>query len=215
MNRNSNFMGNTARDYSNNLDQARLASPSQFHAPKAADADIKYDKRDMMARVSHGADAGVKYGEKGSGDDSERLNRVMKRNEKVGSDEEIVNKARAIAETATPTGAASLLKQIDFMGDMPFAAAMGAAILKDLFDLVTFETIILPILFSTLCSIFIFMMLILVGSSGKRKSVNALLKKMGFLVAGGVADSVLSIFPIETAIVALIYFLTLIERRDA
>lgn len=210
-------MGNTARDYSNNLDQARLASPSQFHAPQAADADINYGKSGIRNHASGAADTGIEYGEKKEGNNSDRLNDARKNTVKSGSDEDIANKAKAIAETATPMGAASLLKQIEFMGDMPFAAAMGAALLKDLFDMVTFETIILPILFSTLCSIFIFMMLLLVGSSGKRKSVNALLKKMGFLVAGGVADSIpgIDFFPIESITVAIIYLLTLIERRDA
>lgn len=128
-----------------------------------------------------------------------------------------LNTAKNIAETASPTGALSLLRQVDFIGDMPYAAALGAALVKDLLDFVVAETVILSILFSMLCSIFIFMMMLLVGSNGKKKGATSLLKKIGVLGVGGIADSIpgIDFFPIETLTVAIIYFLTLVERKNS
>ena len=126
-----------------------------------------------------------------------------------------VNLAGDVASMATPMGALSLLRQVNFLGDIPYAAALGAAMLKDLLDLVTFQTIMLPMVFAALCSIFILMMMLLVGSSGQKKAVNGMLKKIGVLIMGGMADAVpgLSFTPIETLTAAVLYFMTLSERK--
>jgi len=125
--------------------------------------------------------------------------------------------AKDLAEVATPMGALSLLKQIDFIGDMPYVAAIGAAMLKDLFDLATFETVILPILFSALCGIFIFMMMLVVSSNGKKKGASKFLSKIVVLLTGGVADSIpgIDIFPAETVTCAALYIMELMERKNA
>jgi hypothetical protein len=125
-------------------------------------------------------------------------------------------KAQEAAKLATPVGAISLMKKINLFSDMPYVMAMGAALLKDLIDLLASETVIFGVLFSVLCSIFIFMMMLLVGSGGKKKQAKGFLKKILTLVAGGVADAVpfLGWIPIETATVAIIYVMVLMERDD-
>ncbi len=128
------------------------------------------------------------------------------------------NTARNLASAATPTGALSLLKQIDFLGDIPYAAALGAAILKDLLDLVFIGSLPgLGTVITALCSIFIFMMMILVGAGGKKKAVNGLLKRSGLLMVGTIVEFVpgVDFFPAETVTVAAIYVLTLLERKNA
>ena len=218
-------MSNTAIDYERQdaLEAARkqdfnLPSPGQFNVPNRGSAD-NYSSDNARYADNY---AGSKNNH------TDRLAEARERDEKSNTDKDekkggikdfknLANTAKNIAETATPMGAASLLKQINFIGDMPFVAALGAALAKDLFTLATFETVILPIIFSALCSIFIFMMLLLVGANGKRKGANALFKKIVFLIGGGILGSIpgLDIFPFETATVAVIYFLTLVERKNA
>ncbi len=110
----------------------------------------------------------------------------------------------------------SMTKEINLLLDMPFVAAAGAALLKDILDLVTFETVILPMIFSFLCGIFIFMMLLLAGASGKRKGAQRILNKLLITLGGSIADGVpgLDLFPIETFTVIIIYVMTLKERAE-
>lgn len=122
-----------------------------------------------------------------------------------------------LSKAATPMGVFSVLKKIDFSKDIPFFCAFGFAILKDILDIVfTASVALMPlsILFSILCSIFIFMMLMLAGSNGKRKGAQGLVKKGLTLMAGGVIDSIPGVdaFPAETATVGVIYYMTLAER---
>ena len=100
---------------------------------------------------------------------------------------------------------------------MPYVAAMGAELVDYLLTLPTFETVILPIILSALCTIFSFMMLLLVGGNKKKKGANALLEKLGFLVGGGVLDSIpgLDIIPFGVASIILVYFRELSERKHA
>lgn len=125
--------------------------------------------------------------------------------------------AKNLTKAATPMGFFSVLKKIDFSKDIPFFCAFGFAILKDILDIVFTGTgglIPLSMLFSILCSIFIFMMLLLAGSSGKKGMASGLLKKGGFLIGGGVVDAMpgVGMFPAETATVGVIYCMTLSER---
>ena len=142
---------------------------------------------------------------------SENLDRA--RQEKPSSS---VDTAKNLSKMATPAGAFSALKQVNLLKDMPFVCAFGFAILKDILDLVFAPTIILSMVFSILCSIFIFMMLLLAGSSGKRKAASGFMKG-GILIGGGIADSIpgVDFFPVETITVGIIYFMTLSERASA
>jgi len=128
-----------------------------------------------------------------------------------------IKMAKDVAAIATPAGALSMVKQIDFLADIPYVAALGAAILKDIFDLGTFVSIVLPFIFSVLCGIFIFMMMLLVGAAGKRKGASKMLSKIGILGFGTIVDSIpgLDVFPVETATVIAIYVMELIERKNA
>jgi len=112
------------------------------------------------------------------------------------------------------------LKQVDFLKDVPFFCAFGFAILKDILDIVfalTGVLIILSMLLSILCSIFIFMMLLLTGSSGKQGVAKGLAKKGLSIIGGGLIDLIpgLSILPAATITVGIVYFMTLSERASA
>ena len=205
------FMSNAAIDYEkqNALNNARMEPPraENFRVPQSGRADnyLQEGQADNYANEDGGGE-----------DHASRLDAA--RNRMAKSDAAKSKDALGdAAELATPMGAFSLLKNIDPMKDMPYAAALLAAIAKDVITLATFETVILPIIFSALCSIFIFMMLLLVGSSGKRKGANALLKKGLFLLGGGIFGSIpgLDIFPFETLTVGIIYYMELSERKHA
>jgi hypothetical protein len=116
----------------------------------------------------------------------------------------------------TPTGFFAALKQASLLKDMPFVCACGFAILKDLLDFVTFETVILPIVFSILCSIFIFMMLMLAHATEKRKTANRFITRFFVIAGGGLLDSLpgIDFLPIETITVFIIYIMVLFERAN-
>ncbi len=128
-----------------------------------------------------------------------------------------LNKKNAVNTVKNIASAASLWKYVDVIGDLPFVAALGGALTKDLLDIVDSETVILPMLFSALCSIFIFMMLLLAGSSGKKKGASKFIQKGLAILGGGIADSIpgLDFLPIETISVLAVYYMTLVERKDA
>jgi len=146
----------------------------------------------------------------------EKYNRSFDNDRKRQKNAETANTVKNLAKAVTPMGVFSLLKHANLLKDMPFVCAFGFAILKDILDLVFNETIILGALFSIFCSIFIFMMLLLAGSNGKRKLASGFLKT-GLLIGGGVADSLpgLGFLPIETITVFAIYILVLSERANA
>ncbi|MEI8343447.1 MAG: hypothetical protein WCF93_00685 [Candidatus Moraniibacteriota bacterium] len=128
-----------------------------------------------------------------------------------------LNKNNAVSAVKNLASAASLWKYVDPIGDMPFVPALGGALLKDFLDIVDFETVILPMLFSALCSILIFMMLLLVGSSEKKKGASKFVQKVLTILGGGIADSMpgLDFLPIETITVLAVYYMTLVERKEA
>lgn len=209
---------NTARDYSNQLEQSRIESPGNLRLPQNGKAD-NYNSPEYADNYNE------------SSNHASRLEEARSKN--PGGVSGDMDTAKDIAKTAknvagaaagSPKAALSLAKdslsigkQIDLMKDMPFVAALGAAILKDLLDFFAGPTVILSILFSILCSIFIFMMLLLVSANSKRGMANSFMKKGMLLIGGGIADSLpgIDFFPIETATVAGIYYLTLLERKNA
>ena len=137
--------------------------------------------------------------------------------QKPSSAADAINTAKNLSKATTPMGVFSVLKKIDFLNDMPYFSAIGAAMLKDLLDIINEVTIILwilNVLFSILCSIFIFMMLMLAGSNGKRKNARGLIKKGLTIAGGGVLDSLpaVDMLPVETATVITVYLMVLFER---
>ena len=191
------------------------------HAEALAEARNK-DPQTLKREQSHPSDLHVRQNqarsaseENSDSDGDNHIDRLAQvRKSGLG---ESIKTAKDLAEVASPMGALSLLKQVHFFADMPYVAAMGAALLKDLLDIVTFETIVLPIVFSALCTIFIFMMMLLAGSGGRKKAANSILKKGALLVGGGVADAIpgIDFFPIETITVMMVYVMELIERKNA
>lgn len=117
--------------------------------------------------------------------------------------------------TTKKNEAAELLSEINLLGDLPFVAAFGAAILKDILDSI-FNVVLIGALFSLLCSIFIFFMILLAGAGKKRKTAKGFVKKRSMLVFGGIVDAIpgIGFLPIETLTVGIIYALTLVERRN-
>ncbi|MDD5397372.1 MAG: hypothetical protein PHW24_04965 [Candidatus Moranbacteria bacterium] len=214
-------MAEAAIDYArqNSLNEARnqLQSPGQFSVPKNGSAD-NYGNNSQAGNYSAGGErdhvdrlAEARERDAAKVDDTEKQD--------AGNSNSVKDKLDAVkdlAQTATPMGAVSLLGQIDFIGDMPFVAAMGAALLKDLIDFVAAETVILSALFSVFCTIFIFMMLLLVGANGKKRGASKILNKILTLGAAGVADSIpgIDFLPIESATVAFLYFRELVERKN-
>jgi len=116
----------------------------------------------------------------------------------------------------SPTGLASLLAYIDPFMDVLFALAFIFALLKDFSDivlsLIPYVGQILTLFISAFCAIFIFLIMLIVGS---RKN-KTLAKRLLLLFIGSLADAipVISFFPIETAVVVIAYFMILKERRE-
>lgn len=127
--------------------------------------------------------------------------------------------ARNLAKASTPMGFFMLFKKVDMLKDMPFFCAFGFALFKDIFidliGLIPGVGTALAILFSFLCSIFIFMMLLLAGANGKGRLAKGLMKKGGAIIGGCTIDMIpyLGILPASTASVAVVYLMTLAERE--
>ncbi|EKE25140.1 MAG: hypothetical protein ACD_5C00274G0001 [uncultured bacterium] len=150
---------------------------------------------------------------------SDRLNRARQGN--PGNKNE-AEKAKDLVQDAvnmaTPTGIVSLLKHIDFLGDIPYVAAMGAAILKDGSDLVLIGSLPgIGTVISICASIFIFMMMLLVGAGEKRKMAMGILKKGMIIFAGTLLEFIpgLNFVPIETLTIFVVYCMTLSERKHS
>lgn len=128
---------------------------------------------------------------------------------------------------------------LDLGKDWPFVPALMAAVLKDLFDLiiiaakgattaaavVTFgitsglvaAVIAFGWIISILAGIFIAMMLFLQGAGEKSKLAKSMIKRLGVLGAGVLAETFfegLNVFPIETLTVLVIVGMTIAERKN-
>lgn len=122
-----------------------------------------------------------------------------------------------MASMASPMGGLSLLKQIDFMGDMPYVLAIMAALGKDILDFTGWDFIGLGTLMGICCGIFIFMMMLLVDAGDKKKTTGKWVKKMLTLSGGVMLDAipVIDFLPIETITVGVLYVMTLMDRKNA
>ena len=222
------FMENTAIDIKKQdaLNSARMqpTGANDFNVPKNGSANNYLQDSGGMDHLQNGR--ANNYLQNGSADNSsdksDQNNHVdrlaeSRRKSNISDAHKEKNAIGDAIEASTPMGAFSLLKQINPLTDMPYIAAIGAALAKDLITLATFETVILPVVLSALCTIFVFMMLALVGANGKRKAANAIYKKLLILVAFGILGTIpgLDIFPEETAGVIIVYLMTLSERKHA
>ncbi len=137
--------------------------------------------------------------------------------------------ARMGAQASTPAGQAklavtaakealSLPKYIEWGNDWPYFLALLAGILKDLLDFVGIGSLpAIGTVISICISIFIGFMMLLAGSSGKRKIVKGVMKRYLTLIGGTIAELLfgLNFLPIETIMVIAIYIMVLAERKQA
>ena len=136
--------------------------------------------------------------------------------------------AKNITEAANPIGAISLLSQANIFSDMPFVVAFGAALLKDVLDFGMIASLPgLSAVFSFMCGILIFFMILLTGNNSKRKSAKGMvgvkgapgmLKPFLALIFGTMIEAFgfgLNFFPFEFFTVFVIYFMILSDRKKA
>ena len=136
-----------------------------------------------------------------------------------------VNTAQAVKEGAKAAfDLAKLAAYIDPFMDWLYGIALIFAIIKDVLDLPDEALIaaygageILIIITTLICSIAIFFIMLLAGSSGKGKVVKGLLKKFGVLAGATIVEMIPAIdsLPIESISVIAIFIMTLIERKTA
>lgn len=137
---------------------------------------------------------------------------------KVREQARTMGNLRGLAKSATPWGMFSVMRQGNIFKDWPYALALIAAILKDIFDLMEVTGIgyALVIVFTFLCSIFIAMMMLLGGGSGTQHQ-QKIIRSWLILLSGTTTELIFGIdlLPIETLTVCIIYFLMLVDRKEA
>lgn len=141
---------------------------------------------------------------------------------RIAQAKKMASTAKNIAKAATPLGIFSLMKQIDWFKDWLYLIAVMFAIAKDLVDLVGIGSLpAIGTIISICCSIIIFMLMLLAGSSGKLSSVKNLIRKSVskylVLLGGTLAEAFLfglNFLPIQTATVIIIYVMVLAERKQ-
>ena len=119
---------------------------------------------------------------------------------------------------------AKLATYIDPMMDWLFAIALIFAIIKDALDLVDTALVAIggvgvALIFVTtaICSLAIFFIMLLVGSSGKSKALKGLAKRLGALAGATIVECIPGIdaLPLETIGVIIIIWMTLVDRQKA
>lgn len=127
-------------------------------------------------------------------------------------------RSRALAKSAapiTPQEALSLLRQVRWMSDAPYAFAIGASALKDILDLVGIGS--LPAIGTALSicvSIFIFMMMLLAGASSKSRMTKGFVQRALVLGGGTTVEAFmfgLNFVPVQTLTALGVYLITLKE----
>jgi hypothetical protein len=118
--------------------------------------------------------------------------------------------------------AVSLIKYFDPFMDWLFGIALCLALFKDISDFVGLGSLpVIGTLVTFGVSFIIGMIMFITGSGGKVKStkriIKSLAKRYGTLVAGTGVEMFfgLNFFPIETLVVAVVFYLTLRERMLA
>jgi len=118
--------------------------------------------------------------------------------------------------------AVSLMKYFDPFMDWLFGIALCFALFKDISDFVGLGSLpVIGTLVTFGVSFIIGMIMFITGSGGKRgnakRVIKSLAKRYGTLVAGTGVEMFfgLNFFPIETAMVVVVFYLTLQERMLA
>jgi hypothetical protein len=116
----------------------------------------------------------------------------------------------------------SLMGQINPFVDWLFAIALMAAMLKDILDIVNTALIAaggigaaLIFIFTLMTSAIIAVVMILTGASGKAKAARKIAKRIMILVTATLVELIpgVDILPLETVVVIVIFWLTLVERK--
>lgn len=145
------------------------------------------------------------------------LNQARAKN-KIAQAKKMAGMAKSLSSVATPLAVASLLKYVDWFKDWLYMIALMFAIAKDLIDFVGVGSLpALGTVISICCSIMIFLLMLLAGSSGKARFAKKYMNKFIVLIAGTLAEAVLfglNFLPIETATVIVIYIMVLVERKQ-
>jgi hypothetical protein len=126
--------------------------------------------------------------------------------------------AKNLGKNVSPVATLSLFKQIDFTGDIPYAIALLMAVLKDISDFVFIGSLPgLGTVISICCSIFIWMMMFIVGAGEKKKVAGKWIRKILTLLGGTVGEMITAInfLPIETIMVGFLYYMVLSDRKNA
>ena len=132
-----------------------------------------------------------------------------------------IRDAKDLAKNITPWGLFSLLGQFNIFLDWMYAAALLAAILKDVLDFaeVTGVGYALVIVVTFMCSIFIAMMMLLGDSMGgtKERGNQKSIRSWLTLLSGTTVELIfgLDLLPIETMTVVIIYLFVLVARKQA
>ena len=157
----------------------------------------------------------------GNGRDQQRKQELHKRRSQLKNSGKMNLSTKAkelenMKSLASPMAGLSLLKQIDFMGDMPYALAIMAALGKDILDFTGWDFLGIGTLMGICCGIFIFMMMFLVDAGDKKKTTGKWVKKMLTLMGGVMIDAipVIDFLPIETATAVVLYIMTLMDRKN-
>jgi hypothetical protein len=120
--------------------------------------------------------------------------------------------------------AGSLSRYIDPFIDWLFAIALMLAILKDISDILTTTLLVagglgemLVFIFTSFTSIFIFLIMIITGSTGNVKLAKSIIKKTLLLLATAMAEMIpiIDLLPMESILVVVVFWITLRDRRKA
>lgn len=129
----------------------------------------------------------------------------------------LVKSTKTLAKSATPWGAASLLKYAFDADFFLYAAALFVALLKDILDWIGIGSLPAIGTVITICiSIFIFFMMLLAGSSGKMKMATRIVRRYLILGVGSLIEFLFGInfLPVLTLTVLVIWFMALAEKKQ-
>lgn len=218
--------GNAAIDY----DRMEALDAARMQPPKAEDFNVSqrdYSNNYFRVPQSGHSDNYNQQTDKNENNEQSHTERLEKA--RVGNlTKSKIEKAKNITNLTTPLGAVSLLGQINFLSDIPYAAALGAAMLKDLVDLAFIGSLPgIGTVITICCSIFIAMMFFLAGiSEGTIKKARRLAKGKAFqktvirmlaIITGTTIEFLpgIDFFPVESAIVVIVYTWTLMDRKNS
>ncbi|HCU70764.1 MAG TPA: hypothetical protein DIC35_03330 [Candidatus Moranbacteria bacterium] len=118
----------------------------------------------------------------------------------------------------------SLFAYIDPFIDWLFGIALILAMLKDLLDIINTVLIavfgigeILTIIFTFFISVFIFLIMVITGSTGKVKMARSIIKRTLLLIGTAITEMIpaVGMLPLETVLVVVAFVMTLAERKKA